>query len=84
MSATLLRIDVISEGVHGVAVAIIPLQRDLNINAVLIAVHEDRCGVYNRLILIDELNELADSPTVLECAVLAGPLIIQCNLHAGV
>ena len=84
MGSALLRVDVVRKGVHGVRVAVVPLQRDLYVHAVAGAVHVDRSAVDHRLVLVDELDERADASLVGELVLLAGALVDERDDHAGV
>ena len=50
--AAFVRVDVVREGVDRLRVAVVPLQRDLGVDAVLLAAHVDRLLVDRRLVLV--------------------------------
>ena len=82
--AAFLRVDVVGERVHRVGVAVVPLQRDLGVNAVAVAAHVDRRRVDGGLVLVDELDERADAAFVAEGALLADALVVQRDQDAAV
>ena len=55
MRAAFVRVDVVRERVHRLRVAVVPLQRDLGVDAVLLAAHVDRLLVDRRLVLVQML-----------------------------
>ena len=59
--AAFVRVDVVREGVDRLGVAVVPLQRDLDVDAVLLAVHVDRLVVDRRLVLVQVLDERDDA-----------------------
>ena len=66
MRAAFGRVDVVREAVRRLRVRVVPLQRDLDDDAVALARHEDRLLVDGRLVLVQELDELADAAFVQE------------------
>ena len=64
--AAFVRVDVVREGVDDLGVAVVPLQRDLDVDAVLLAVHVDRLLVDRRLVLVQVLDERDDAAFVVE------------------
>ena len=54
MCATLVRVDVISKGVHRLRIAIVPLKRDLDIRAAPVAFHKDRLLINRCFVLIEK------------------------------
>ena len=46
--AAFVGVDVVGEGIEGFGVAVVPLQRDLGVDAVLVAAHVDRLVVDRR------------------------------------
>ena len=66
-------------------VAVVPLQRDLGVDAVAVAVHEDRLLVDDALVLVQVLDERDDAAVVVEAMALAGfALIVERDRDAGV
>ena len=66
-------------------VAVVPLQRDLGVDAVALAVHEDRLLVDDALVLVQVLDERDDAAVVVEAMALAGfALVVERDRDAGV
>ena len=85
MRAAFVRVDVVRERVLDRVVAVVPLQRDLGVDAVAIAVHEHRLLVDDALVLVQVLDERDDAAVVVEAMALAGfALIVERDRHAGV
>ena len=85
MRAALVRVDVVGERVDRLGVGVVPLQRDLDVDPVLLALHEDRRLVDDRLVLVQVRDELADAALVVEPVRLAlFPLVIQRDRDAAV
>jgi hypothetical protein len=85
MRAALVRVDVVGERVDRLGVAVVPLQRDLGVDAVLLAAHVDRLVVDRVLVLIQVLHEGDDAPFVEELVRLAvGALVVDRDGDAGV
>ncbi len=85
MRAAFVRVDVVGERVDDFVVAVVPLQRDLGVDAVLLAAHVDRRFVDRDLVLIEEGHELVDAAPVFEAVMLAVlALIVQRDDDAGV
>ena len=83
--AAFVRVDVVRERVLDRVVAVVPLQRDLGVDAVAIAVHEHRLLVDDALVLVQVLDERDDAAVVVEAMALAGfALIVQRDGDAGV
>ena len=61
----------LANGVDRLGVAVVPLQRDLDVDAVLVAVHVDRLVVDDRLVLIQVADERVDAAFVQELVALA-------------
>ena len=78
------RVDVVREGVGRLGVAVVPLQRDFDDDVVALAGHDDRLLVDGRLVLVQELDELADAALVEERVVLAVALVVDRDRDAGV
>ena len=64
--AAFVRVDVVRERVDRLGVAVVPLQRDLGVDAVLLAVHVDRLLVDRRLVLVQVRDERDDAAFVVE------------------
>ena len=83
--AAFVRVDVVRERVFDRVVAVVPLQRDLGVDAVAIAVHVDRLLVDHALVLVQVLDERDDAAVVVEAMVLARlALIVERDRDAGV
>ena len=84
MGAAFGRVDVVGKAVRRFGVAVVPLQRDVDGNAVALAVHHDWPVVHRCPVLVEELDELADAPFVQETVVLAVALVVDHDRHAGI
>ena len=85
MRAAFVRVDVVGERELDRVVAVVPLQRDLGVDAVAVAVHEDRLLVDHALVLVQVLDERDDAAVVVEAMALAGfALVVQRDRDAGV
>ena len=84
MGAALPGVDVVGERVDRVGVAVVPLERDLRVDAVPRAADVDRRVVDGRLVLVEELDERDDPPFVPEAVLLARSLVLKGYRHAGV
>ena len=82
--AAFVRVDVVGEGEDQLGVAVVPLQRDLGVDAVLVALHEDRLVVDDRLVLVQVLDERDDAAFVLELVALAVALVVDGDEDAAV
>ena len=82
--APFVRVDVVGERVDRLGVAVVPLQRDLDVDAVLLAVHVDRLVVDGRLVLVQVLDEGDDPALVEELVRLAVALVVERDRHAAV
>jgi hypothetical protein len=78
------RVDVVREGVHDFRVAVVPLQRDLDVDAFLLAVHVNRLLVDRRLVLVQVRDERNDAAFVMKLVRLAVALVVQCDEEAAV
>ena len=74
----------LAKAVRRLDVAVVPLQRDLDQDAVALAGHDDRLFVDGRLVLVQELDELADAAVVHELMAPAVTLVVDRDRHAGV
>src|SRR4029450_3210522 len=72
--AALVRVDVVREGIDHLRVTVVPLQRDLRLDPVLLAAHVDRLFVDGRLVLVEVRDERDDAAVVVELVTLAVPL----------
>ena len=85
VGAALVRVDVVREAVDRLRVAVVPLQRDLGLDAVALAAHVDRLLGDARLVPVQVRDELADAPLVLEpVAAAVAALVVQRDGDAGV
>ena len=66
MRAAFVGVDVVDEGVERLGVAVVLLQGDLDVDAVLLAAHVDRLLVDRRLVLVQVLDERDDAALVVE------------------
>ena len=82
--AAFVRVDVVREGVDRLRVAVVPLQRDLGVDAVLLAAHVDRLLVDRRLVLVQVLHERDDAAFVVELVALAVALVVERDDDAAV
>src|SRR5262245_1831596 len=82
--ATLVRVDVVREGIDHLRVAVVPLQRDLRVDTVSLAAHVDRLFVDGRLVLVEVRDERDDAAVVVELVTLAVPLVIERDHDAAV
>ena len=82
--AALVRVDVVREGVDGFGVAVVPLQRDLHVDAVAVALHVDRLLVDGALVLVQVLDERDDAAVVLELVALRFALVVERDENARV
>ena len=69
--AALVRVDVVGEREFLRVVAVVPLQRDLGVDAVALAAHVDRLLVDDALVLVQVLDERDDAAVVVEAVALA-------------
>jgi hypothetical protein len=84
MRAAFDRVDRVGEGEHVLAVAVVPLQRDLAVEAVARAVHVDRLVVQRLLLLVEMLDELVDAALVLVFGRVAGAAVLERDAHPAV
>ena len=83
--AAFVRVDVVRERELHRVVAVVPLQRDLGVDAVAVAVHEHRLLVDHALVLVQVLDERHDAAVVVEAVALAGfALVVERDRDAGV
>ena len=84
VGAAFVRVDVVREREDQLRIAVVPLQGDLGVDAVLVALHEDRLLVDERLVLVQMLDERDDAAFVLELVALAVALIVDRDEDAAV
>ena len=77
MRAAFVRVDVVGERVDRLGVGIVPLQRDLGVDAFLLAAHVDRLFVDQRLVLVQVRDERDDAAFVVELVALAIALVVE-------
>ena len=77
MGPTFVGIDVVGEGEDQLGIAVVPLEGDFSVNAVLHPLHEDRLVVDDRLVLVQVLDERNNAAVVLELVALAVALIVD-------
>ena len=82
--AALVGVDVVGERVDRLGVAVVPLQRDLGVDPVLVAAHVDRLLVHRRLVLVQVRDERDDAAFVVELVALAVALVVERDEHAAV
>ena len=83
--AALVGVDVVGEREDQLGVAVVPLQRDLGVDAVACSpLHEDRLVVDVRLVLVQVLDERDDAALVLELVRLAVALVVDRDDDAAV
>jgi hypothetical protein len=82
--AAFVGVDVVGEREDQLGVAVVPLQRDLGVDAVLHAAHVDRLVVDVRLVLVQVLDERHDAAVVLELVALAVALVVERDQDAAV
>ena len=84
MRAAFVGVDVIRERIQRFGVPVVPLQGDLDVGAVLLAVHVDRLLVDGRLVLVQILDEGHDAALVEELVRLAVALVVDGDRDAAV
>ena len=84
MGSSLVGVDVVREGVDGFGIAVIPLQRDLRVDALAVALHVDRLFVDGALVLVQVLDERDDAAVVLELVALRFALVVERDENARV
>ena len=84
MGAAFVGVDVVGEREFLRVVAVVPLQRDLGVDAVAIAAHVDRLLVDDAFVLVQVLDERDDAAVVMETMVLAVAFVVEGDGHAGV
>ena len=83
--AALGRVDVVGERVHELRVAVVPLQRDLGVDALALASHVDDVLVHLHLVRVEEGHELADAAAVEVLGALAfASFVLEDDVDAGV
>ena len=84
MGSALVRVDVVGKCVDGLGVAVVPLQRHLGIDAVLLAAHVNRFLVDGGLVLVQVSDEGDDAALVMELMALAVALVVERDLNTAV
>jgi hypothetical protein len=82
MRAALARVDVVGEGKDALLIAVVVLQRDLDLDTVPLALEEEHLGVDRRLVLVEVLDELDDAALVEEGVAALVPLVLDDDLEA--
>ena len=82
--AAFVRVDVVRERELLRVVAVVPLQRDLGVDAVALAAHVDRLLVDEPLVLVEVLDERDDAAVVVELVVLPVALVVERDGDAGI
>ena len=83
--AAFMRVDVVGKRVDRLGVAVVPLQGDLDVDAVLLAVHVNRLVVDDGLVLIEIADERGYAALVEKLVALpAVALVIDGDRHAAV
>ena len=80
--AALARVDVVGEGEDVLLVAVVVLQRHLDLDAVLLALEEEHLRVDRRLVLVQVLDELDDAALVEEGVAALVALVLDDDLEA--
>ena len=84
MGPTLDRVDVVGEGVHVLRVSLVPLQCDLDLDAVARALQVDDVGMDGRLRLVQMLDERDDAALVHELVGFLISLILDGDVDSAV
>ena len=84
MGSPLLGVDIVRERINSITVAIVPLQSNLGLNTILGSLHVNRCAIYYRLVLVDELYKFTNPAVVLKRSIFSGPFVIKRNLNPGI
>ena len=79
-----MRVDVVGERYIDLGVAVVPLQRDLGVDPVLVAAHVDRLLVHRRLVLVQVRDERRDPAFVVKLVALAVALVVERDEDAAV
>jgi hypothetical protein len=82
--AALAGVDVVREGEHALLVAVVVLQRDLDLDVALLALEVHHLRVDGRLVLVEVLDELDDAALVEERVAPAVALVLDDDLEAAV
>ena len=93
VGAALTRVDVVGEGEHALLVAVVVLQRDLDLDVALLAFEEEvllapleehHLGMDGRLVLVEVLDELDDAALEEERVAAAVVLVLDDDLQPAV
>src|SRR5262245_11935098 len=82
VGAALARVDVVGEGEHALLIAVVVLERDLDLDAVALPLEEEHLGVNRRLVLVEVLDELDDAALVEEGVAALVALVLDDDLEA--
>ena len=84
MRAALAGVDVVREREDALLVAVVVLQRGLDLDVALLALEEEHLGVERRLVLVQVLDELDDAALVEERVRAAVALVLDDDLQAPI
>jgi hypothetical protein len=82
--STFVGVDIVRERVNCFGIPVIPLQRDLGVDPVALALHVDRLLVDRALVLVQMLHERNDAAVVLKLMALGLPFVVEGDQNAGV
>ena len=82
--AALARVDVVREGEHALLVAVVVLERDLDLDVALLALEEQDLRVDRRLVLVEVLHELDDAALVEERVAASVALVLDDDLQPAI
>jgi hypothetical protein len=77
-------VDVVGEGVDVLRVAVVPLQRNLDLEVLAFTLEVDHLRMDRRLGAIEMLDELLDTALVVELMLLLRPLVVDEDAHTAV
>ena len=84
MGSPLDRVDVVGKGVDALAVTLVPLERDLDLEAIAGAVEVDDVGMDRRLGLVQGLHEGDDAAFVEELVGLLLALVLDSDVETAI
>src|SRR5215831_18276542 len=84
MRAAFVRVDVVRERIDDLRIAVIPLQRDLGVDAVFLAAHVNGFLVDGILRLVQMFDERDNTALVVELVVLSIALVVERDGNAAV
>src|SRR3984893_3145376 len=82
MRAALAGVDVVGEGEHALLVAVVVLERDLDLDVVLLPLEEEHFRVDRRLVLVQVFDELDDAALVEEGVARPVALVLDDDLES--